>query len=239
MSLNALIEKVVKKQKERRMALPSEFNELVVKIANGMEPDPDAVAEVLNRADKTPEDLSEAVKLLNTRRQLREQLDALPKLTAERKKIERQIASADAELEAAEKKHAETVYPLQSHIELLKEQIWAGERAETKLLETCSDQNFVDQLADIRFRLTGAAKLASEKQTLIDDLYESAKNLRVAAEKDKAVIGNKDRSDALIDSAKRYEKKAAEVEAELARIQKAVAELKSQENAVHNLMLVP
>ena len=67
----------------------------------------------------------------------------------------------------------------------------------------------------------------------------TARSTRVAAEQGKDVLGNEGRVEDLIDSGKKYEKKATEFEGELAKDQKAISDLENQEKAVLDQMLVP
>jgi predicted nucleic acid-binding Zn-ribbon protein len=69
---------------------------------------------VLREAGKTLDDLREAVERLQARRRLREQMDELPKLAAERQEIEKQLAAADNILADAEQQHSEVTAPLAS-----------------------------------------------------------------------------------------------------------------------------
>lgn len=79
MGIATLIEKVVGKQQERRVA---DFRDLVVQIAGGHEPEAECVAEVLRDAEKSLDDLQKSVELLGRRRELRRQYDRLPELAA-------------------------------------------------------------------------------------------------------------------------------------------------------------
>jgi chromosome segregation ATPase len=211
----------------------------VERIADSDEPDADYVTEVLDECGKSLDDLRLAVELLQERRELKAKLNTVPRLSAERSRIERQIAAADAELEAADKKHAETVYPLQNELEVLKEQVWAGEQARTKLHDTCADPNLRAQLDDLQAKLTEANKIASNMQTDISDLHLRAKHSIAVAEKAKSIIDGEHRVKELQDRAKQMEKKATELEADLAKAQKAIADLEVQEKAVREQMLVP
>ena len=124
-----------------------------MQIADGKEPHTDFVAQVLHEADKSLEDLQHAVELLPRHRELRQKLDRIPRLMAEQHDVEKRIAAADRDLEAAEKRHTDVVVLLRLELDGLKDMIWAGEQARGELWRTYSDQDLVVRLADVTAKL--------------------------------------------------------------------------------------
>jgi hypothetical protein len=241
MSIATLMERIVGKQRARQAAKSADFYDLVVQIADGKEPDADLVAETLRDTDKSFDDLQKAVELLQRRRQLRKQWNGVADLAAQRRQLERQVADADRELEAAEQKHYDTVQPLYGESQQLKEAEQEGEKAKRELLDTCTDQCLLDKLADVQLRLSRKREETDNERKRIANWHDWAKSERAAAEQQKMIIdGDGDaRVKMHLARAKEHERKAAEQESLLAKANKVVAELEREEAAIRERMLVP
>jgi hypothetical protein len=146
MTLSTLMEAILGKQQKRQEARASDFPPIVVQIADGNEPETDHVERVLHEAGKTLDDLKKPVELLQQRRDLRQKLDSVPCLTAKRREQEKQIAEADAELDAAEQRHANLVMPLRADLDDLKQETFAGDQARGELQRTCPDPDLLTRL---------------------------------------------------------------------------------------------
>ncbi len=149
MGIANLIEKVVGKQRERRASYAADFRGIVAKIADGKEPDVDAIDQVLHDAGKSIDDLTKAVELLQKRRKLRETLDRLPALQAERQEVDRQLNAAYEALEQAEQKHAEVTHPLRCRLEKLMDEMRDAEAAQRELDRTCSYEDLLAERAAV------------------------------------------------------------------------------------------
>ena len=173
------------------------------------------------------------------RRQLRQQWDRLPALAAERKEIEAKIAAANKALDEADQKHTDFTAPLQARLAEIREAGWTGESAKNELWQTCDDPNLKSQLADVLANLKKAHDEARNLRTLIDDLRGRASHDRTAAEMAKRIVHGEDRVNMFLERVKEHERKAAESESVLAKVQKTIAGLERQEAAVRERMLEP
>ena len=73
---------------------------------------------------------------------MRQKIDAVPKLSTERKRVEKKIDEADRVLELAEQQHEETTYPLHFRLDEIKQTIRDGDAAKRELVNSCADLQF-------------------------------------------------------------------------------------------------
>jgi chromosome segregation ATPase len=236
MSITTMIERIIGKQRERQAA---DFRGLVVQIADGKEPDAEFVAQVLRDADKTVDELQQAVELLRRRRQWRQQYDRLPGLADERTQVERQIAAADAVLEAAQKEYERVIHPLCFRMQDLRDATSEAEKAERQLWATCTDPELLDKLADVQTRLSQVRQEAGDLRRQTDNLRERAKSDRAEAEQQRLLIGGDRQAEAYLERAKGHERQVVELEVVLAKANKIVSSLEREETAIRQEMLVP
>jgi len=234
MSIATMIERIVGKQRERQAARAADFRELVAQIADGKEPDADFVAQVLHEAGKSLDELKAAVESLQQRRELRQKLDSVPRLMAKWREIEKQIAAADAELEAAEQHHDDVVLPLQGELAELSREIVAGEQARGELQRTCADTELRARLNDVLARLQGARQEVADMRRAIHDYRVWAENDRQRAEG-----AFQHEAKERIERAELREQRAARIEKELPAVEKTISALEREEAAVREQMLVP
>jgi len=238
MNVTTVIERIVGKQRERQAA---NYSELVVQIADGKEPDADFVAQVLRDADCSADDLQAAVELLERRREMQKKWQRIEQLAAQREDLEQQMAEADRELEAAERKHYLTVYPISADLEQLKKATWEGEKAKQELCSTCTDPSLLGQLADVQMRLSKRREEVADLRRWIEDLWSCARKEHAKAEhRMKVIDGDGDiQANVHIARAKEHERMAGEREAVLTKINKAICTLEREEAAIRAQMLMP
>jgi len=159
--------------------------------------------------------------------------------TAERARIEKQIKAADAALEAAEQKHTDTTAPLYDRLKQVKDDTWAGEQATGQLHATCDDPKLLEQLADVQTRMADARHDAHRLRTLVDDWRARVRNEAALVDRAKCIVGGSDEVEQHQVLMKEAEKRLAMCQAELAKVEKAIADLERQEAAVHENMLTP
>lgn len=239
MSIASLIERIAGKQRERQAARAADFRSLVARIADGQEPDADTVDRVLQDAGKSLDELRQAVERLHHRRQLREQLDRLPALASERQEIEKQIAAADAALEAAEKKHSETTGPLVARLQQIRELVAAAEAAKRQLADTCTDDALLAEHRQVQAEVSKAYHEAAECREAASRQRERARSERAAAERAKRIVGGDDQVEEHLARAQQHEQRAAEFDAEVAKVEKRIARLQRDAAEVRERMLVP
>jgi hypothetical protein len=189
--------------------------------------------------ERSRDDLREAVELLQRRRQLRQQYDRLPELTAERAEVERQIMAADVVLEAAEKEHDRVVEPLHFRLEQVRSSSSEGEKAKQELGSTCTDPDLPDKLADVQLRLRKRNEDASDLRRQIESLQKLAEDDRSEAARLKVIVDGDRQARAHLNRAKQHERKAAECEATLVKVNRSIADLQREEASIREQMLVP
>lgn len=106
---------------------------------------------------------------------------------------------------------------------------------------TCTDQSLLDKLADVQLRLSKRREETSDLRTRISNLREWAKSERAEAEHQKMIIdGDGDAQVKVhLGRAKEHDRKVAEREAMLTKVNKIVSELEREEVAIRDQMLVP
>jgi len=165
MSVTSFIEKIVGLQQQRAQAKVAGYRELIATIAAGQEPNPAEVERLLADAGKSLDDLQRDVELCQRRLGFKAAVAAMPKLEAERKSLDDQIAAADRVLEAAEKQHRDKTAPLYFRRRQIDEALSAGSTAVGELVRTCEDPDLLREmdelnaedhrLSNVRFNLDG------------------------------------------------------------------------------------
>lgn len=235
MSLMSLIEKITGKQKQREKARIDDFRTLVRTIGAGKEPDAEQVERILIITDKSVEDLQAAVELYQQRFALRTQLNSLPKLATERKEIEQQMAKANEALEEAERQHEETMNPLISQHEIVRQAMQEGEQARQQLIQTCPFDELCEKSADLQRRHAQANDQAFKLRQTISDCRAWARTDRANAVHATSAHGSQD----LLTRADRRDAHATQCEKELAEVLKQIASLEKEIQAIRDEMLVP
>lgn len=234
MSIATLLEKITKKQKDRYRERQDAFRELVHSVADEREPDADRVEQILFASHKTVEDLQKAVEVLRQRREVRARLDTIPALEAERAKLIKQISAADRALEEAEQKHTITTGPLHARVQQIRDAIRDAAQDRQQMIETCTNQTLVQQLADVTARRAAAGNRRYEMQKQANDYTGWAKSDR------RELVGASEfRAAELRGRIADHEKKAKACEDELAVLSVEIPELERQEAAIRERMLEP
>lgn len=190
---------------------------------------------VLSDTGKSLDDFRAAVELYQRRFTMNTQVNALPKLEAERKEVEQKLLKADEALEAAEQQHTETTAPLHGRLEMLRQAMQEAERSRHQLAETCPDEELREHLADLQGRHDEAHDRSFKLRQVINDCRTCAKSDRAEA----AHTSSSHKEQELRALAERREAKAAECEKELADVLKLLATLEKQMQAVRAAMLEP
>jgi hypothetical protein len=235
MNVTQLFDRIAGKQRERQHSREMDFRKLVTEIADGTDPDPNTVDQILSDSHKSLEDLQQAVELLLRRRELRATLDKAKRLAKDRGRIAKQIAAADKLLEQAETQHEDTTAPLYARIEAIKQADVDAERARRDLWETCAYPELIDSLADV---LEQYRKLHGQ----LNDLKMRAADRRRFAEGDRdeqRFAQNKAADMELSQRADRHDQTAIKLEAEAEPFLPQLAELEKEERRLREQMLKP
>ncbi|MBX3447946.1 MAG: hypothetical protein KF777_00215 [Planctomycetaceae bacterium] len=153
-----LLSKVSQLAGAREAERAARYRELVIEVADGGDPAPDEVVDVLEAAHKSPADLRNDVQTLHRRRRLVADVQAGVAAVAERAAVSQQITDADAALERAVQSHRESVVPLQHEVRRLLDVEQAGRTAAQDLQQTA-----VGPLKDEYNRAARAAETARLK----------------------------------------------------------------------------
>jgi hypothetical protein len=234
MSFVTLFEKIVGKQRERQQSHQADFRDLVRMIADGQEPDAETVERVLRDNGESFDGLRAAVERLLHRRELRQRVDALPALRAERTELEAKINKADRVLEAAEKRHDEATSPLYARLNEVKAARLAGEAARRDLVTTCDYVELCDRMNYLEKLLRDALDRRADAHKRIRELRAGAASDRRQAEYEPEVDAKGRR-----ERAAERDAKAAEFEAAMPAIVDEIARLECEQAEVREQMLVP
>lgn len=183
MNVTSFIEKIVGLQQQRAQSKVAGYRELIATIATGQEPNPAEVERMLADAGKSLDDLQRDVELCQRRLGFKAAVAAMPKLEAERKTLDEQIAAAERVLEAAEKQHRDKTAPLYFRRRQIDEALSAGSTAVGELVRTCDDADLYREMEELN---TEDNQLSSQRRKLdnrMSDLREKAADEREQAER--------------------------------------------------------
>lgn len=234
MNLTTLFDRITRSQKQRQHSRVADYRSLVAQIANGQEPDPAQIDELLTAHGKTVDDLKADVELHNQRVAWRKEYGALPALAKERSVLEMQIAEADKVLEAADAHHTEVTTPLYYRLGAIKEATRLGNHACDELRRTCNDQELLDELAKVRAEHKDAHNRNMRLQL-------DSRRMRETAESDRAEAKRQTwptETARYLEHADTLDERRQELEAQIPEAQQAVENLVRREKEIMERMLV-
>jgi predicted nucleic acid-binding Zn-ribbon protein len=162
MNLTSLLEKIARRQEERRVTQWSDYRKLVAEVCDGKEPDADRLANVLADNDRTLENLRHDVQLLTKRRKLREQMLAIDPLAGEAKKVEKAIADGEQELERITERHKEKMSPIYARRFEISQIRKLADQARDDLRATCEDRELVAEYEELQPKIDGLRRQCGE-----------------------------------------------------------------------------
>jgi len=235
MNLNALLDKIAGRQQDRQKAREADFRKLVVRIADGHEPDADVIDAIFVDTGRTIEDLRQSVELLQRRREMRRQVDDIPKLAAEVLDIEAKVKEASRIFDEARKKHDDIVDPLEYRIKQVRKLISEGEQARRDLVSTCTDEKLVKELAEITKPLSECEREVAKKETQLANLRRNA-----SYQRDQAKHAQREpNAEAHKEEAEKLEEEAKALERELPRLTEVRHRLRVRDRKLREQMLEP
>lgn len=228
MSLTKLFDKIAGRHQERQQHRKADHRSLVTAIADGKEPDPELVDQILADNNKSLDDLRTAVELLTKRRELRKAVDQQAKLMKEREQIDRRIQQAGAELTAAEQRHQEATHPLLCRRDEIRDALFEAERAKRELERTCADEDLLSELASTTATLANLRTQAAELEQKITAHRQRAIDLRTVAHQllNPREVSTRDESAAKAE--------AADLRSRAENNEAQIPDLKKQLDSVHN-----
>lgn len=247
MSLTKLLDKIAGRHQERQQNRKADYRSLVTAIADGKEPDPELVDQILTDSGKALDDLRTAVELLTKRRELRRAVDQESKLMKEREQIDRRIQQAGAELTAAEQRHQEATHPLLCRRDEIRDALFEAERAKRELERTCADEDLLSELVATNATLANLRSLATELDQKITAHRQRAIDLRTAAHQllNPREVSTRDEQLAKAEAAdlrSRAENNEAQIpglEKQLASVREQIATSERTDATLRNRQLVP
>jgi hypothetical protein len=233
MSVSTFFEKLLGQQRQKTQVNLAGYGELVAGIATGEEPDHAEVERLLATTGKSLDDLRRDVKRFQHRMELKALVASLPELDREFADLQKRIASADRELEVAERKREEAVIgPLYVRLEEIKQARSDASRAKQELFHTCEDSELKRQLdhanAEIQRLLEANKDLATHAAWL--DNKSDAERDRVAKE-----LSESDREQRR-EQAALYRKQADSLRRQIKANEKAQADIINQREQIEDRM---
>jgi sulfatase maturation enzyme AslB (radical SAM superfamily) len=181
MSALTFFEKYMGRQQKKVETTLARYQDLVVSIATGHEPNPDDVEQLLASVGKSVNDLQQDVSRYQRRIELKAKSAALPKLERERRELDKKLAAADQALEAAEKLHDETIAPLYARRQEIDHAISESNRASSELIQTCDNTNLKHEVAKLHAQLNETVLQAKAVGDRARQLEREAEHARECA----------------------------------------------------------
>jgi len=234
MSIVSFFEKVVGLQEQRAKQKVAGYRELVAGVATGQNPEPTEVADILADANKSVADLKADVERYQRRMALKALVASMPKLEADRRDIDEQIARADRNLQAAEKQHEEATEPLYARRQTISQALSDASSAQAELIRTCEDGDLRRETAEVDGEIR---RLNEQQRGLSDRATYMEEKARQEAERAERELTSDDK-DARLQVAERYRKDAEVARREVKRLEKAQADAtKRCEQIDHRMQL--
>ena len=225
----------------RRKDRETDFWTVARKLAAGEKITAAAIERLLAESGKTPTDLQAAVELVTQRAHWHEQRQKAATLEKEQASVQERIAAEDRKLAAAEKAHADATAPLYARLHEIKAAISDGSDARRKLIQTCPDAALKAELAALTDRLN---ELRAQAAALRDrgELVKQADREDEVADRLAAGLvpgAPTTRVDRLREQAGLSRKAGQQALAALPAVQKQIARLEREEEAVYERMTKP
>lgn len=149
MAVADLLKRISSTQQELRSDRGKAYRKLVADVADEREPDASAVANVLQDAGKTVDDLAADVKLLVERRQLSEQAKSISELERKMAAIRKKADAAVEAFKPIQEKHDDELARLDDDFRALHRQLQAAERAKQRLIQTVTDEDLLARKGEL------------------------------------------------------------------------------------------
>jgi chromosome segregation ATPase len=235
MSLTSLLDSITRRQRERKKSNWSDYRQLVADICDGKEPDADRIASVLADNHRTLDELRSDAKLLDKRRKLRAEMDAIQPLRDEVAKVDSRIKKGEKEFEALSEKHKAEMSPLYARRFEISQIRKRSDRAREELRDTCEDRELLEEYEAVQSELSAADVERGRIQKEIGQL-------RVWADGDKheaSVTAFHSEATRYEQQAETYQERITEFEAKFEPLDRTVAELTDRMASLEQRLLEP
>ena len=183
----AFLEKLRSRKFEIARKVGSEWQTLVIDIADEKEIDTDETLAALSRLGKSPDDLAAAVGLLAQRRQWAQQVTGGNRAESDHPVIKRKIEAEVARFTEIERQHEEKLQPLSYELAEAGRMILDGASASRELSQTSTDPLALAAVADAAEKL---AELRREQAHIASELRSKEDRLAtITAQKDDDLDG--------------------------------------------------
>lgn len=172
--MSSLLQDVRKLLAGRKEEDQRSWQDLVRSLANGEKPDAERIAEFLDRAGKTVEDLDLAVQQYRDRKRLRGLVEAIPALRRQVERINKQILAEEGKLASAQEAYDTAVDPLLIDREAAEQAIAEGNAAKRTLIETAEEPTIRCRLREIEQELHRLDAEDRQRRQRIDRAEETA-----------------------------------------------------------------
>jgi chromosome segregation ATPase len=219
-------------QQQRSQQKQNSYRELVAGIATGEDPSAAEVDRLLAETNKSISNLKDDVETYQHRMALKAMVASLPKLEEEFAQVQQQIAAADRELEAAERRNDEITGPLYGRLHVIKEARADAAAASQELYETCDSPELEQQLNEINAEIERLNKSAWDLAAQATYLDNKADSERHQADKE---LTEEDRAHRR-EQATLFEKQAESLRQRVKSSQKAQAEVVKRRDKIEERM---
>jgi DNA repair exonuclease SbcCD ATPase subunit len=167
----SVLESVLELQRQRADQAEAAYRQLVELLAANPRkaPTPEAVDAVLIAARRSVDDLDAAVRLAQRRDNLRAEISSIDARADDRAELAKKIEVAKAELQAAQDRYRETVFPMEREIESINQLHHRRASAERELRDTMSD-DAADELFELGRAIRSATRDYENQKRLVADL---------------------------------------------------------------------
>ena len=171
MSSANVLDSVLEIQRQRAEAAEKSFRDLVATLASNPKrpPSPESIDAVLIASRRSVDDLANAVRLVQRRESLRAEIRDIDARQDDRAGLVAKIEAANAELQAAQDRHRDAVFPLQNEIDAINELHHRRAAAEREL-RAMIDDDTADAIAGLERAIQAAANRSDHQKRLLADL---------------------------------------------------------------------
>ena len=214
----AFFEKLIAKKNETAITKHDEWRGLVVTLADGHELDEEAVLGTLEHCGRSVDDLQAAVELVKQRREWASQIAVVPAAKAEIARIEAERKAAQDELNVAIRRHNDRITPLVELEIAAVATLQIADLARQHLAASCTDESLKSRIVAAR----DAIRKNNGPLARLIDLRGSRR----------AELGRLERADAKPEQIEQAEKHAAELNAEISRLESETRQFQAEMESV-------
>jgi len=168
---SSVLDSVLEIQRQRAEAAEQAFRDLVQALASNpkVPPSAESIDSILIASRHSVDDLATAVKLVQRRESLRQEIRDIDARQSDRAALVAKVEAANAELEAAKAKHRETTFPIQKEIDSI-DQMHHNRQAAERELRSLIDDDAAEQIDQLGRQVQAAAKARDNQQRLVREL---------------------------------------------------------------------